>query len=179
VDTLVLAYKYTPATEGDIAWVNIYLKKAGDVFWSGGIFLPASDEYTRFETAIAAPDVPDSVIIEMQSGLWQDTTLNHVGSKLVVDDIHFKSEEVIPTGLPISSGKDAWSVYPNPTGGRIYFKGLDSHTGNIGITDLSGRLVYSWHGRSMPVPYSVDLSPYGKGLYFVTIGGRSIKIVVR
>jgi len=183
VDTLVFDYKYEPADPADTAWLNIYLKKDGNIFWSGGLYLEETAGYIQFTVPLAAPEEPDSVIIEIQSGLWQDSALIFVGSKLVVDNIHFRSEEQVPTGIPGTGGKDSWRVYPNPTSGVIYLEGLSDDVSRLEITDMSGKKVFSYTRGSVPAPGGIDLSTFGKGTYFITIeegkGVRTEKVVVK
>jgi hypothetical protein len=181
-DTLVLSYKYAPADPSDMAWINLSLKKAGTPIGSQGVFLPATDNYMEMEVPFSAPDTPDSVIIEIQSGLWQDSALMYVGAKLLVDDIHFRSEEVLPTGVPGNKG-DSWRVFPNPTSGLINLEGLGTDLNQITVADVSGKTVYTYRSGFKPAPDRIDLSPYGKGVYFITIEqgtkSRTEKIVVR
>jgi hypothetical protein len=181
-DTLMFDYKYEPAAVGDTAWMNIYFKKNGSIFWSGGLFLQETPTYVQMQVPLAADEAPDSVIIEIQSGLWYDTTLNYVGSKLLVDNIRFRSEEQVPTGIP-DNRKEGWHVYPNPTSGMIYIKGMADDVSSLEITDMSGKKVLSYTGGPKPVPGGIDLSTFGKGTYFITIkegkGTRTEKIVVK
>jgi hypothetical protein len=181
-DTLVLTYKYAPTEPSGNAWLNVSMKKDGSVFWSQGAMLPPEENYTELEIPLMASDIPDSVIIEIQSGQWQDSALSYVGAKLLVDDIHFRSEEVIPTGLP-GNKENSWRVYPNPTSGLIRLEGLGSNLRQITVADVSGKAVYSYRSGVKPAPDRIDLSQFGKGVYFITIEqgskSRTEKIVVR
>jgi hypothetical protein len=182
LDTLVLNYKYAPADPQGNAWLNVNLKKNGSIFWSRGVPLPAADNYTELEFPFLASDIPDCVIIDIQSSQWQDSAISYVGAKLLVDDIHFRSEEVIPTGLP-GNKEDSWRVYPNPTSGWIRLEGLGSDLRQITVADVSGKIVYSYRSGFKPAPDRIDLSPFGKGVYFITIEkgskSRTEKVVVR
>ncbi len=181
-DTLVFSYKYAPANQQGNAWLNLNLKKNGSIFWSQGVPLPAATDYTEFELPFLASDTPDSVIIDIQSGEWQDSALSYVGAKLLVDDIHFRSEEIIPTGLP-GNKEVSWQVYPNPTSGWINLEGLGSDLQRISVTDVSGKAVYTYRSGLKPAPDRIDLSQYGKGVYFIAVeqGGKSRteKVVVK
>ena len=56
-------------------------------------------------------------------------------------------------------------VYPNPTGGVIYFQ-LPSATGTVHIADLTGRNIYSQIVNSRQ---SIDISGVSPGIYILTL----------
>lgn len=70
-------------------------------------------------------------------------------------------------------------VYPNPSNGEIYFDKQQSQVNKIEIYNSLGAKVF----QSDIVPESLNLSKYGKGLYFVQIttdrGWQTEKIVIK
>jgi hypothetical protein len=167
-DTLIFYYKYAPALPADNAWININLKKEGSQFWSQGMQLPASAEYSLMEFPFNAPQAPDSVIIDIQSSLWQDTTLAYVGAVLKIDDILFKSQ-ILPTGILNNDNGSAIRILPNPTNGWIQIQGLKNSAQRLEIYNESGKIVYSSSGLKRHIENEIDLSGNAKGIYFLKI----------
>ncbi len=182
-DTLVFSYQYAPADPKDTAFISLTLKKDGNWIWGGGLPLPAAAGYVQMELPFMTEEAPDTANLDILSGNWQDTTLAFAGAKLLVDDIHFKSEEMVPTGIPGTGEKNAWKVYPNPTQGLVRIEGLGTGTRSVEVADVSGKIVYSYTHGLKPAPDRIDLSPYGRGVYFITIddgkGSRTEKVVVK
>jgi hypothetical protein len=57
------------------------------------------------------------------------------------------------------------AIYPNPTGGMIYFESPSA--GKLHITDLSGRVIYS--GIVDYSRQSIDISGTAPGVYLITL----------
>ena len=116
IDTLVFSYKYAPMGS-DNAQVNLTFKKNGSIITNGnqGINLAASTSYQYKEIPFNLGQVPDSVMLDIQSSLWNDTLLSYVGSDLKIDNIHFKSQALSLTGIEqINSNDNDVRIYPNP-----------------------------------------------------------------
>jgi hypothetical protein len=183
VDTLAFYYKYTPVHANDNAMISISLKKDGSQFWGTSLNLVENANYTYTELPVNpnSPVVPDSVIIDIQSTIWQDSTLASVGADLKIDDIYFKSQ-LVPTGIFNHRGENSISVYPNPTSGKIYINGLNSGIARLNIYNISGGIVYSSEPEKRTVN-EVDLTGQPKGIYFIKIDdGNTIqtkKFVIR
>jgi hypothetical protein len=96
--------------------------------------------------------------------------------------INLYRRKIIPTGLK-GNKEDSWQVYPNPTSGWIRLEGLGSDLRQILVADVSGKTVYSYRSGFKPAPDRIDLSPFGKGVYFITVEkgnkSRTEKVVVR
>lgn len=73
----------------------------------------------------------------------------------------------------------SFTVYPNPATNvvNIAINNETAFNGNILITDMSGRLIYSSDiGNSVSnAPFSVNISNFVKGLYFITLQGNGVK----
>ena len=101
----------------DNAQVNLTFKKNGSIITNGnqGINLAASTSYQYKEIPFNLGQVPDSVMLDIQSSLWNDTLLSYVGSDLKIDNIHFKSQALSLTGIEqINSNDNDVRIYPNP-----------------------------------------------------------------
>jgi hypothetical protein len=96
IDTLAFYYKYAPSGD-DSAAVNLNFKKNGANIFSTGIYLPASENYKYIEISFDIGQDPDTVIVDIQSSIWNDTALTYVGSDLKIDHIYFKSSPMTKT----------------------------------------------------------------------------------
>jgi uncharacterized protein YjdB len=126
-DTLAFYYKYTPAHPNDSAWINLNFKKNGFQFDGRGFAIKASatpSTYSYVEFPINLSQYPDSVMINIQSSNWQDTSLSFVGADLKIDAIHFKSQtlavsdsslSVSTNSINVSSGLNTTPVLVNGT----------------------------------------------------------------
>jgi len=113
VDTLAFYYKYTPSG-ADTAQVSLNFKQGDSTFAYTGINLYAATSYTYAEIPFNVGQVPDSVIIDIQSSMWNDTLLSFVSSNLKIDNIHFKSQNVShtqsPTACSVVVGTQTYSI---------------------------------------------------------------------
>ncbi|MBX7109892.1 MAG: T9SS type A sorting domain-containing protein [Chitinophagales bacterium] len=75
------------------------------------------------------------------------------------------------TGDCIFTDKTMVDIYPNPTNGRCYIDiSLPERTdGYLEIRDLLGKIVYTEKFLNQTAEsFDVDLSPFGRGVYFIT-----------
>lgn len=88
-----------------------------------------------------------------------NTSLHTISQELAVD-----GRENVP-----------FTLFPNPSGDRIFIRGDFSEVKTVQITDLSGRLVLQ---KSLN-RNAIDISSLSDGLYLVTVGkGKAIKLMV-
>ncbi|MFN8135207.1 MAG: hypothetical protein U0Z17_08275 [Bacteroidales bacterium] len=64
------------------------------VNWAGMI-LQAAETYTYAELPVMNWQAPDTVIAQFQSSVWQHQDVKYIGSKLVLDDVVFKSQRPV------------------------------------------------------------------------------------
>lgn len=101
-DTLAFYYKYLPHGN-DTASINLNFKKNHVNIWGMGMNLHASENYQYKEIPFNVGQAPDSVIIQIQSSVWNDTSISFVGSDLKIDMLHFKSRPLAPKGVNIAT----------------------------------------------------------------------------
>ncbi|PLX03856.1 MAG: hypothetical protein C0595_05445 [Marinilabiliales bacterium] len=81
----------------------------------------------------------------------------------------FYKELVSATSInDISSDNDNITVFPNPTVDRINIRMEESLNAELAIFDITGKLVYTESVMNSSL-VSVDVSAFGKGLYFITL----------
>lgn len=131
-DTLTFYYKYNPSGS-DSATVSLNFKKDGANIGWGGIKLLASSTFQYKEIPFNVGQTPDTVIIDIQSSSWNDTLLSFIGSDLIVDAIHFKSQVITKTNPVIT-----WA---NPD--DITYGTLLSATQLNATADVVGTFVYT------------------------------------
>ena len=65
-------------------------------------------------------------------------------------------------------------VYPNPTNNQLRITGYETGMGDIVMYDVVGRVVETHCNTSLPI---IDISHLESGLYFLKVGGKTIKII--
>lgn len=176
-DTLSFWYKYTP-TAGGKAIVRAVLKKNGNQIWSNDVMLTATSTYTNKELPITnfGMQTPDTIIIEIQSNIWEDSTLNHVGSVLMIDEIQLKSEP-LKTGILKSFSYRGARVYPNPAGDylNINFDGTTPMPGTkLLIVNAIGQTLLAQELDAGNT--EIDIRGLQKGVYFYLIESPGVKV---
>jgi len=166
-DTLAFWYKYVP-TSNVMAQVSMNFKKDGASFMWEGRDLEASADYKYFEIPFDLWQAPDTVIVNIQSLLWEDTLVSALGSVLTIDEIHFKSQPILYTGLPKFVTDNTLKVFPNPSSGKIRIKNGADVTQVIVYNQL-GRQVYSRILTEGEKLNEIDLTRLKKGVYFIEI----------
>ncbi len=171
IDTLVFSYKYAPMGS-DNAQVNLNFKKNGSIITNGnqGINLAASTSYQYKEIPFNLGQVPDSVMVDIQSSLWNDTLLSFVGSDLKIDNIHFKSQTLQLTSIAQINGNDnEIRIFPNPTTGKFHIQGLMVDVQSLEIYNIVGEKVAAFTNLKQQISNEIDLTGSVPGIYFVKI----------
>ena len=167
IDTLVFYYKYAPSSN-DIAQINVQFKKNGANIGGQSKQLTASSSYQLVEMPFNVNQIPDTVIVQIQSSLWQDSLVAYVGSVLKIDALHFKSQ-LLNAGINDVVSESGISIYPNPSSGRFMIQGLVSGIQNIEIYNVIGSKIYTMENFGQYNSNEIDLSTSPKGIYFVRI----------
>jgi hypothetical protein len=170
VDTLAFYYKYAPAQPKDSAQVWVQFKKNGSFFWFNNVFLTASSTYKYVELPIAIMHPfyrPDSVIIYAQSSLW-DNANQSVGSVLKIDDIHFKSRDMVTTLEPVRESAVV-SIFPNPSDGLFRVDLNGKEVVSVVVFNLSGQQVLSLGKTQLSANPEIDMTAFPRGVYLVRI----------
>jgi len=164
IDALGFWYKYAPVAD-DKAQFNITFKNNGNFINGSNIPLLASAEYKYMEIPINLGQMPDSVIVEFQSSIWEHRTVNYAGSVLIIDDVIFKSQR--PTvGLSNQRPDEKISVFPNPGNGIFYIKS-DLKNAKVEVINLFGEKVNTSAINTDNA--DIDISDQPKGIYFYQI----------
>lgn len=182
-DTLAFYYKYAPAHPKDSASININFIKNGSEFDGRYTILLASANYKYVEVPFNLSQSPDTVIIDIQSSLWQDSAKSYVGADLKIDEIYFKSQK--STGIhQLKNGtENSISIFPNPSNGKFQIKGTRSDIQTLKIFDVLGKEIYFNSKFNLQKSNEVDLSQFQKGIYFVKaydgLNAYTEKIVIK
>lgn len=166
IDTLAFWYKHTPSTGTGTAEVRLNFKINGTNIWGTGASLSASANYQYMEIPFNIGQMPDTVIIDIESSEWQDSSVAFVGSNLKIDEIHFKSQP-LSTGLFNRINENSVSVFPNPTKGKTYVQALGLTIQGIEVYNILGEKIYSTADFKQQSLNEVDLSSFQSGIYFV------------
>lgn len=170
-DTLVFWYKYE-GSERDSAIVSIDFRDANEQATLVKVLYPTEGEdYVLVEEPFDLSYfnqnlTPEYVVASATSTYWGNEDPIHVGAKLLLDEIHLKSNPLntrVPT-LPI---KNPIKLYPNPASQQLMIGGLNLQGKTIEVYNMTGTLVYSNIPR---MGYAViDVSTWAKGVYIVRV----------
>ena len=165
VDTLAFWYKYIPVgnTEAD---VQVTFKKNGNNIRNIGTNPAPSSTYKYVEIPFSLDEFPDSVILDIQSSQWQDSTVSFVGTTLTIDEIHFKSQK-LTTGLNELTNIDAFVIFPNPTHNMINIPILFQGE-TYEIYNVNRKLIEFGYCDSN----QIDLTKIESGFYFLEISTK-------
>lgn len=175
IDTLVFSYKYAPVISTDSAYLSINFKDNGNPFMMTGVYMTASATYQTVEVPFNLSTQPDTAFIWMQSNQWDDTTLNHVGASLLIDEIYFKSQ---PIGLKENLLlNQSVSFFPNPmksTASIIINKDININNTRLLIYDALGNEIRNTAVSSHKVTFEKNELP--AGVYIYKLLGESATI---
>lgn len=173
IDTLAFWYKYAPSNN-DSAQVYLSFKKNGIQF-SGAIkTLHAASSYTYMEIPFYNWQTPDSVVVEIQSSVWQDSLPSFAGSSLIIDEMHFKSQPFFTGINSVNFAKNNVHIYPNPVktiatiniNPDINTEGLE-----LRVYDIYGRTIKKTNIENHT--FIFDGENLSSGLYFYEVGNSS------
>lgn len=93
---------------------------------------------------------------------WQDNSSRK---------IYYRSatiKDFTSTSIP---GKSITKIYPNPSKSGLFYLDNVELNSNIMVRDISGKILMTQNSRLLQ---NIDLSPYGKGMYFISIEREGI-----
>ena len=144
---------------------------AGDIF-SGDIVCGIGHLTSFFPERLM--DNGDGVRVEGLRCYWvEDALVFKLGDEdcdAIYDELHGIEEDV----------EDQFTVYPNPTNGVLF---VETHgraslpTPTYRITNLMGQTLLS--GQITTDNQQINVSSLPQGMYFITVGGETLKFVVR
>ena len=182
-DTLAFYYKYAPSGN-DKAGVSLYFKTNNETIfaqdgWYSSLNLDASNEFKYIEMPFDIGFTPDSVVIMIQSSYWADTAVSYVGSDLIIDDVHFKSQPLTTTSIINTKGDNAIRIYPNPASNAFQVNGIEG-TATLSLLDISGKTLFTKDVSARDV---ISTNALHSGVYIVAIKSngltKKIKLVVQ
>ncbi|HEY4797594.1 MAG TPA: T9SS type A sorting domain-containing protein, partial [Bacteroidia bacterium] len=175
IDTLEFWYKYTPMN-GDSAWVGINFKKNFGNFNSLSKYLTASSSFQKIDIPFnTSPQTADTVAIFFQSSNWTDSLVASVGSDLIIDEVHFKSQP-LNTAVPFYYSDNRISIFPNPSEGVFTVYGLTSPSG-ISVYNLVGEKIIDKTIENKQEVISITNSD--NGIYFIKIVADDQTVLTR
>ncbi len=167
IDTLAFWFKYAPSGN-DKGQVSLNFKKNGANIGGPGASLSASTNYQYMEIPFNLGQVPDSVMVDIQSSQWQDSLLSYVGSDLKIDEMHFKSQK-LSTGIFTFQNENSVTVFPNPSNEKLTIS-VHENTGKdiyMDILNTLGQQILSERISGQSGTISLDISQFKEGIYFL------------
>lgn len=159
-------YKYSPSAN-DSASVFLNFKKNGSNIFGAGINLHVSATYQYKEVPFNIWQTPDTVIIHLQSSDWRDTLLSFVGSDLIIDEVHFKSQP-LTTNIFNLTNNDAIHIFPNPSNGKFFVE-VKGDVSCYEIFNILGEKIYFISNVRQNSLNEFDLSSETGGIYFIKV----------
>jgi hypothetical protein len=92
-DTMIFYYKYLPGHPVDSARIYIDFKKLGNYIGNSFKLLPIAASYTRVKMPINLAQVPDTMVIAIESSKYPISNL-YIGSDLKIDNMYLKSQMI-------------------------------------------------------------------------------------
>ena len=178
-DTLTFWYKYAPSSNVK-AEVYMNFKKNGTSFKWEGKELSAALDYQYIEIPFDLYQSPDTVIVNIQSLRWQDTLISALGSVLIIDELHFKSQPIFYTELPKLAPENNLTIFPNPSSGKFRIRN-NAEINEVVVYNQIGKQVFSRKTTGNEILNEIDLTMLKKGVYFIEIsdsGSRHTQKIV-
>lgn len=88
-----------------------------------------------------------------------DQDCNRIWDRVIQSNIYIGIEE--------TRNSPKFAIYPNPTAGMVTIETDIEGVFTINIVSLRGQLLYSWSTTTSSC--EIDLSPFEKGIYFITV----------
>jgi hypothetical protein len=88
-------------------------------------------------------------------------------------------------GIAEAKNEELWSVYPNPSTGKVFMSSLDKSNNDIldiTITDITGKQIKIISGNELSQDQSLDIADLQSGMYVLSIRsekGTSAKRIIR
>jgi hypothetical protein len=172
IDTLCGYYKYsTSGNDSGQVYVNTSLN--GFSIGGNGLKFTQSANWSYFELPIMNGIAPDTIFVGFNSSINWPIDQSTAGSTLIVDNLYFKSEIALPTGIKgIANNFDAvLNTYPNPATETIKLSCSKSVAENavVKIYSITGNLVYYEKINAADFSRPIDVSKFAKGTYSVVV----------
>jgi hypothetical protein len=96
---------------------------------------------------------------------------NAVYTNTDIQKLYFENSTEVPS---VNNNRNMY-IYPNPTTGLIFFKGLTDELVIVQLFDLTGVQVFS--GKVNSSVQSLDISFLTKGIYLITMNNQLEKLI--
>jgi hypothetical protein len=153
------------STNCGTTWTQLYKKFSTPLTtttpaFSTTSFTPTASQW-RQETISLVPYASST------NAMIKFVAINGYENQLYVDDINISST----TGIQQANENNGINIYPNPTNGTfsIDIQHNASEVNSISVVNSLGQMVYQTNKPNTSGNYSVDLSGYSNGIYFVQV----------
>ncbi len=121
-------------------------------------------------------EAPDSMSVVISSATKAHATL---GSIMYVDSIYVKGNVMATTGIDNKDNNKNVNIYPNPASNIVNVQLNNEITGDatLNIYNSLGKLVTSKTVDSANSPYSIYITGFQKGFYYVIISNNKYQVV--
>jgi len=155
------------STDCGVTYTNLY-KKFGTTLatttptWANAAFTPTSAQWRLETISLASYATSTNTLIMFRS-------ISGYENFLYVDDINISGSST--TGIQQANETNGINIFPNPNSGSfvIDIQHNANEVNSISVVNSIGQTVYQTTKLNTNGNYSVDLSSYSSGIYFVQI----------
>lgn len=148
---------------------GVYLDMNDYIFWIdlGTEVIESLTPCFQF-TAEQTPLIEGFHLYNIATGTTEYVALDLCGEDAGIDDGKFNNNQqhTLERRALVSPGSEDIAVYPNPTTGNLFIHAPGVANGQVRISDLLGRTIYS---ASLEDTNNIDLSTWNNGIYLISI----------
>ncbi|NQX96451.1 MAG: T9SS type A sorting domain-containing protein, partial [Flavobacteriales bacterium] len=199
VDVVIyeIDFTATPAAYNELARTTPAAIVAGDIgvsrsfrfasavnLTAGGTFFAAMHSFVDYEYGISGGNPPSGTPAAQHSSIrYPNMATPNANSSFGLSNtpmIRLNFDQA--TGLDVSDDNDfAFNVYPNPSNGlfNINLSSDEANTVQLSVKNLVGQtIINETVSVSGKTNHSISLANYSKGVYFLTVGNETVKLIV-
>jgi len=199
VDVVIyeIDFTATPAAYNELARTTPAAIVAGDIgvsrsfrfasavnLTAGGTFFAAMHSFVDYEYGISGGNPPSGTPAAQHSAIrYPNMATPNANSSFGLSNtpmIRLNFDQA--TGLDVSDDNDfAFNVYPNPSNGlfNINLSSDEANTVQLSVKNLVGQtIINETVSVSGKTNHSISLANYSKGVYFLTVGNETVKLIV-
>jgi len=113
--------------------------------------------------------------VETSSYSWDLTENDWTATPVSVTSFYWSAKDIDNTGIEqLTMDNGQWTIYPNPTKGKLTIVSDNAGTMPVQIYDIYGREIIN---SPLSIVNSIDISHLSNGLYFLKMGNKTVKII--
>lgn len=158
-------------------WINRWVKYssslATNTLISSSPFIPTANDFITYTVSLGSFATSTDALVR-----WKFTAGSSIGNNIYIDDININNN--ITTEITsFNNQSNNFNISPNPASNICYIEYNNIYADNMAriiITDIAGKVVDEQNipARNGKNIFSLNISNYAKGLYFITLSHQNI-----